>query len=56
VVDLQHRLVQVESTLEQREGAAFAEADYMATVIADMKDSVSWKITTPLRALKRLRR
>jgi ubiquinone/menaquinone biosynthesis C-methylase UbiE len=56
VVELEHRLVQVESTLEHREGAAFAEADYMAGVIEDMKDSVSWKITAPLRALKRLRR
>jgi hypothetical protein len=53
--ELQHVLDNLEAAYEDRVSAARAEADYMAGVIRDMKDSASWKVTAPLRALKRLR-
>jgi SAM-dependent methyltransferase len=56
VAELRHRLDTVERELERQESGAFAEAAYMAGVIEDMKNSVSWRISAPLRALKRLSR
>lgn len=55
VADLQHRFDIVEAAYEDKQSAALAEAEYMAGVIRDMQDSISWKVTAPLRALKRLR-
>jgi SAM-dependent methyltransferase len=54
-IELQQTLDDLETAYEKRVTAAQGDAEYMAGVIRDMKNSISWRVTAPLRALKRLR-
>jgi hypothetical protein len=51
-LDLERRLEELESEC----GQLLSRNVYCERVIADMKSSISWRITAPLRAAKGLRR
>jgi ubiquinone/menaquinone biosynthesis C-methylase UbiE len=54
--ELKRRLAAAEREFERWEAAGLEESRHYERIIEDMKSSVSWRITAPLRELKRMAR